>query len=1061
MKFLRLFVSTRVTLVLLLLFAVSMAVATFIENDHGTAVAVARVYEAWWFELIMAWLAVNFLMHIRQYRLFAPNRWPVGLFHVAFVIIVIGAGVTRYFSRSGVIHIREGHTSGVFFTSESYVQMQAHTAAGQAVVSKPAQVVAKYFEPQSVGLHVGERRFYIKIDSAIAAAKEKFVAGSETFIEVAATVGSGREDYILQPGRWVQLGSVGLDTRAESPHPLRIFKQDGQWFIHSDMPLQLMSMLTQEMGRQEAQQKAPLRQMTLYQWDGGAFMVKAIHEQARLTYEAETDEQAARNLLDVVHLTVKDENNSPVHRAWVKLVSFQPAWSTFALEGKQYAVTFGPKAVHLPFSLHLSEFQLERYPGSQSPSSYASEVMVMDGKTEFPFRIYMNNVLDYKGYRFYQSSYDTDEQGTVLSINQDRPGTYITYVGYALLAVGMFLTLFSKGSRFSFLNSQLKKVSAAGGPAPAGQTLPGKLAYVPGAAVLALICWALITGMMTKETDEPAPPGVVPPDHAAAYGRLIVQDLDGRMKPLNTLANEMVRKLTGKSYVVLPAHGSYRLTPEQFLLAVQLDPVGMSKTPLLKADEKKSHALFEKLGMAPRPALSFSDFLDEKGNYKIQPLVEEANQLKPAARNEGHKELLKTDERFNIFYGLLTGDFLRLFPNRHDANNTWYTGAQYALGFDEEDAVFVKNITPMYIEALNKGFSTGDWSEAEEVLSYISLYQQKAGARVYPEARTVQAELLHNKLNLGAGLFGPFWLLGFVMLALALAALFVQRRWLQVSWTAGQVLAWIGFLTFTFHLALRWYIAKHPPWSDGFEMLVFVAWGVLLFGLLFSVKSRFTLPLGLLFSGTLLFVAFLDWLNPEITNLVPVLHSYWLKIHVSVIVSGYAPLALAAVVGLLSLLLLVFKPRQRSAAWQNSMKELRMVNEMSVTIGLFLLAVGTFLGGVWANESWGRYWAWDPKETWALISVIVYAMVLHLRLVPDLRSSLYYNLASLWAFSAIIMTSFGVNYYLSGLHSYAKGDPVPVPLWVYWVVIILALVSLLAIRAFQKLTPQERESLRG
>jgi len=234
---------------------------------------------------------------------------------------------------------------------------------------------------------------------------------------------------------------------------------------------------------------------------------------------------------------------------------------------------------------------------------------------------------------------------------------------------------------------------------------------------------------------------------------------------------------------------------------------------------------------------------------------------------------------------------------------------------------------------------------------------------------------------------------------------------------------------------------------------------VLLFGIIFAGKARFTVPLALLFSGTLLFVSFLDWLNPEITNLMPVLNSYWLKIHVAVIVSGYAPLALSAILGLMSLVLLIFKPQNPKSNWWNAQKELIAVNELSITIGLFLLAIGTFLGGVWANESWGRYWAWDPKETWALISVLVYTVILHLRLVPTTRSPIIYTLASLWAFSSIIMTSFGVNYYLSGLHSYAQGDPVPIPQWVYWTVGFLLLVSVFAVKNFNKLNKEERKRL--
>ena len=196
--------------------------------------------------------------------------------------------------------------------------------------------------------------------------------------------------------------------------------------------------------------------------------------------------------------------------------------------------------------------------------------------------------------------------------------------------------------------------------------------------------------------------------------------------------------------------------------------------------------------------------------------------------------------------------------------------------------------------------------------------------------------------------------------------------------------------------------------------------------------------------NTLLFVSYLDWLSPEITNLMPVLKSFWLKIHVATIVSSYAPLALSAILGFMALLLMIFKTEKTKKEIDIRIKEITFINEISMTIGLFVLAVGTFLGGIWANESWGRYWAWDPKETWALISVIVYAIVLHLRLIPNLKSSFILNAASVFAFGSIIMTSFGVNYYLSGLHSYAAGDPLPIPTFIYVLVVVVILVTFIA-----------------
>ncbi|HEV7333910.1 MAG TPA: cytochrome c biogenesis protein CcsA [Flavisolibacter sp.] len=1038
MNYLKYLLSTRVTLVLLILFAVAMAAATFIENDHGTAVARSQVYEAWWFEMIMVWLAINFLAHIRQYKLFHKTRWPIGLFHLAFVIIIIGAGVTRYFGHEGIIHIREGSAENTYFSAERYLQVkQAH---GGKRFEKPLSLTGHNFKPQTTQVVLGEPRFNITVKEYITGAKEEVTKGTKTYLDFAVAVGEGRQDFMIEEGNMLDMGNVVLGTGTHATTPVKIFRKDSGWIIQSGVHLQVMEMASQQIGALHAGETKPLQLRSLYQWDSGAFMLKAIHENAALVYTPEKDKKEAKNFPDYVKLQISDATGKPVTESYIKLVSFNPGWHSFVHGNQSYAVTYGPKAEVLPFRLHLRKFELERYPGSQSPASYASELQVMDAEKTFPYRVFMNNVLDYKGYRFYQSSFDNDEKGTILSVNQDRPGTYITYLGYFLLCLGMLLTLFARGSRFRMLNKRLGSIHK----------------NVPATATLGLLLMSV-----TSHAETPAMPLIVPEEKAAAYGKLVVQDLDGRMKPLNTLANEIVRKLNGRSTIRIPTPtGEIKLTSEQFLLAVQMDPETFSKLSLIKIDRKKSHKAFQALGIEPTDRISFQQFLNKEGDYLLRELVEEANRLKPAERNEAHKEILKTDERFNIFYALLTGDFLRIFPNKKDQNNTWFTSQQSGQGFDEEDARFVANITAVYLTGLRKGVQEGEWKGADDALEYMHLFQQHAGQKVYPEENLLEAELLYNRLNLGTRLFGPFWLLGAFMLALGIVTLFKDSKAIRIAWTTGRVLTWLGFALFTGHLALRWYIAQRPPWTDGFEMLVFVAWGILLFGLFFSGKSRFTIPLSLLFSGTLLFVGFLDWLNPEITNLMPVLHSYWLKIHVAIIVSSYAPLALAAILALLSLFFIIFKPASPKPVWWVSMQELSIVNELAVTIGLFLLAIGTFLGGVWANESWGRYWAWDPKETWALISVIVYAFVLHLRLIPSLKNALVYNLASLWAFSSIIMTSFGVNYYLSGLHSYAAGDPVPIPQWVYWAVGILLLISVLAILKYRNLNEGEKKELR-
>jgi cytochrome c-type biogenesis protein CcsB len=1033
MSTIKLLVSTKMTFVLLLAFAGAMAAATFIENDYGTAIARAEVYEAWWFELLMAWMAVNFLAHIPQYKLLGKDKWPVGLFHLAFIVILLGAGITRFFGREGTVHIREGQTASHFITSEQYLRLNLE---GEVLTDRELALHTRKFEPLVFTLPVQSGFSRLVLEDHIRYATESLVPGHDTLIGLAVVAsGQNREDFYLKPGEAIRFGETLLATYPMPDADIQLFRDGNQWKILARQPMQLVDMGTQKMGLLETGTPQNLQKHTLHQLETGAFMVKDIYEGQQLAYVAGEPGPEKGTGLEVLRFSIWDEKGQKVQEGFYPIDYRSEKWQGMQVNGKQLTLAFGPKAVPLPFGLRLDRFDLERYPGSQSPSSYASEVTVIDADGSFPYRIFMNHVLDHKGYRFYQASYDTDERGTVLSVNQDRPGTWVTYFGYTLLGVAMFGTFFARGSRFTLLSRKLNTLQKA-------------------AVTLAVLLVATGSGLQAQSLP------VVPEVQASAYGRLVVQDLDGRMKPLNTLAREIVRKLTGSSHITLELNGQpLRLNPEQFLLAAQLDPLTLSQLPLLKTDAEKLPMVFEALGVAPAEKLAFAHFVDADGKYLLHELVEAANRLKPAERHESDKALLKLDERFNICYAVLIGDFLRLFPDKEDALNTWYTSLQYARVTQEEDANFVKNITTMYLSGLMKGLETDNWESAEEVLGYMAFYQQKAGAAVYPDETTLQAELHYNRLDLGNKLFGIFWLLGLFMMCLAVARMFRKGGWLARAWHYGTLAAWLGMLAFTYHLALRWYVAKHPPWSDGFEMLLFVAWGVLLLGLLFARKSRFTVPVGLAFSGTLLFVAFLDWLNPEITNLMPVLRSYWLKIHVAVIVGSYAPLALAAVLALLMLVLLVTKPERPGASWWRSMQELSLVNEKAIAIGLFLLTIGTFLGGVWANESWGRYWAWDPKETWALISIIVYALVLHLRLVPAFKNALVYHLASLWAFSAIIMTSYGVNYYLSGLHSYAKGDPVPVPGWVYYTVALLAAVSLAATWKYFQLSKLEKQVL--
>ena len=448
--------------------------------------------------------------------------------------------------------------------------------------------------------------------------------------------------------------------------------------------------------------------------------------------------------------------------------------------------------------------------------------------------------------------------------------------------------------------------------------------------------------------------------------------------------------------------------------------------------------------------ISVNALHDADENYMLEQVVLEANEKKPAERNEFDKEILKVDERFNLVFNVLSGNYLKIFPKKDDPSRTWYNPNHSFEDFGEEEARFAIGIIPLYFVNIQNAKASGDWTEAEDALAYIKKYQDVLASDIIPSKERIEAELWYNSLNLNFWLFQAYFSLGLVLLIMALLKIFYNKTWINRLLHVLVVLTLIAFLLHSFNLILRWYIAGHPPWSNGYEMIVFVSWGLMLFGLIFFRKSDFTLPLAGIFTGTLLFVSYLDWLSPEITNLMPVLKSYWLKIHVATIISSYAPLALSALLGLMAQVMIIARNKKNYKLLDVKIKELSYINEMSMTLGLFILSIGTFLGGIWANESWGRYWAWDPKETWALISIIVYAIVLHMRLIPKLNNDLVVNIASTFAFFSIVMTSFGVNYYLTGLHSYATGDPVPIPKFVYVCVAILLIVAVLSIWRFTR-----------
>lgn len=685
------------------------------------------------------------------------------------------------------------------------------------------------------------------------------------------------------------------------------------------------------------------------------------------------------------------------------------------INGIDVSVSYGSKIIKVPFTIRLNDFQLDRYPGSQSPSSFASEVTLFDPETNFQEdrRIFMNNVLNYRGFRFFQSSYDSDELGTILSVNHDKWGTIVTYIGYLLLALGIFFTFFIKQSRFKMLGDHLKRIK---------RKRIGQLAVV-------LLVFSFGTASAQVNPEEIP---VVNKEHAKRFGKLLVQDFQGRIEPMNTLSGELIRKLTGNET-------PFGLIPEQLMLSMMVQGELWQQVPMIKIKHPQLKII---LGISGNYA-SFDDFYGPDG-YKIRSLSEDASRKKPAYRTTLDKEVTKVDEKVNITFMIFAADFLRIYPKPDEPQYEWTTHRTVQTEDFGEANLFVQKYLVLYINSLSEALESGDWSNTNETLGYLEKYQGKYASEVSPSARKLDLEIKYNESHIFSKLSKGYGLVGFILIIFLFVGIFTPGKSLKVPIRIGLVLL-IGLFAFhTLGLAVRWYISGHAPWSNGYESMIYIGWATVLAGFIFVRKSPITLAVTSILAALILWVAGLSWLDPEIGNLVPVLKSYWLTIHVSMITASYGFLALGALLAFFNLIVISLSTIKNKAKIEPTVKEITYITETTLQIGLFMLAIGTFLGGVWANESWGRYWGWDAKETWAFISVLVYVFILHMRLIPALKGLFSFNFAALIGFGAIIMTYFGVNYYLSGLHSYAAGDPVPIPNFVYYTLIVITIVSTFA-----------------
>ncbi len=1007
--------------VLILLFAFAIATATFIENDYGTVSAQAVVFKALWFEILLGLLAVNLVGNIMVNKLYKPQKLTIFVFHIAFIVILLGAAITRFISYEGAMHIRQGEVANTMLSDNTYVDITITEDDRKKISEEETLISILTPKAYSDKVEINGKSYHFNSVKYIPNAQEVITdleSGGSPYLSLVASAGMGRQNLLIKYGdnKFFDSGNINFSDSFE-PMSVNVKMENDQMFIFAQDEITTLSMLTQQRDTLQAGSWYPFEMRTLYQLPQVSLVITNFYLHGGVDYVVAQGKEAYMDAL-VVEATQGDQSKTVVLRGGK---GYQGQPTNFKLGDATISMQYGAKVLELPFALQLVEFQLERYPGSHSPSSYASEVILIDthDNVKMPYRIYMNHVLNYKGYRFFQSSYDQDELGTILSVNHDYWGTFFTYVGYFLMSLGMFLTLFNKNSRFAHLGRVIRQ-----------KATKSTKVVATGVLLVSMLFSGQLVAQMSHMLEHNEHPAAVDKAQAKAFGELLVQSRDGRLKPVNTLSGEILRKVSRKSSF----DGQ---TSDQVFLGMMSDPLKWQQVPMIKIGHPE---VAEVLGITGKYA-SYLDFINmEEGTYKLGNYVTEAYEKKPAARSKFDNEVMKVDERLNICFMVYSGDMLKILPDPFDPDHPWYAPNSEFVGMPSEDSLYISSIVPFYFESLNNG----NLSQATELLNGMNDFQQKYGKKILPDPTKTHMELLYNKLLIFDNLSQIYGILGVLLLILLFVEMFKPSKVLRWIIKAFVVMVIIGFVYQTFGLGLRWYISGHAPWSDGYESLIYIGWVTLLAGLVFSGGSKMTIAATTVLTSIILMVAHLSWMDPEVTNLVPVLKSYWLTIHVSIITASYGFLALSMLLGFLNLLLMIFRKASNTEMIGERISELTSINERAVMVGLYMLTIGTFLGGVWANESWGRYWGWDPKETWALVSVLVYAFVSHMKYMPGMKSRFSYNFATLISYFSILMTYFGVNYYLSGMHSYAKGDPVPVPTFVYYTVAVILLVSVVA-----------------
>ena len=665
-------------------------------------------------------------------------------------------------------------------------------------------------------------------------------------------------------------------------------------------------------------------------------------------------------------------------RGMIHLRIGQPTDTYMAQDEEQ-----GMKEEKLPFSLCLQKFEAKMHDGTNAVADYSSKFTVIDGDDKSEGEVSMNNIYSHRSYRLYQSSYDEDGKGSVLAINADPYGIPVTYTGYALLFISLVWMLFDpKGGYRKLLKSPLLK---------------------KGALMTALILsMGNIQTLHAESATGNLQNAVLPKETAEKFGELHILYND-RICPVQTFALDFCKKIYG-------ARSYQGLTAEQVLSGWVFYGNTWANEPFIKI---KSGEMKTAMNLPDYASLN-TFFNREMGGYTIGQYVQEYYN---GQQDKFHQQAADIDGKIQIIMELREGISLKVLPYTFTKNvkatkdhsfikagtTTWFSPVdKLPQAVEHQHALYIKNVFSL----LNGDVKAGNISRVNEFFVKMKKYQEVSSGNSLPTATQYKAERINNAFPFATILFMANLTLGFIALFYTIYRM-TKKREIKALNIALPILLGVSFLALTFGLALRWIISGNIPMSNGYESMLTVAWFVMLISILMQLRIRIVMVFGFLISGFFLLVSHINQMDPAIGQMMPVLNSPLLSIHVSIIMMSYALLSLTFICGIMGICL------------RSHGEELQALSRIFLYPALTTMGFGIFIGAIWANVSWGNYWSWDSKETWALITFMIYAVVVHTLSLPVFRKPLVYHIYITLAFLSIAMTYFGVNYFLTGMHSYA------------------------------------------